>query len=581
MKCFAACTVVLALAAAQACAEPWTPRPALVDAVSRQGIDLSGPWHYASEVALPGDMRGTPTAILPSSWQTQDPALRHYNGMVWYQRDFAADPPPHRRAFLRFGAANYLACVYLNGRFLGQHEGGSTPFAFEVTALLHAGENTVTVGVDSRRMVDSVPPPRVDWDLYGGITRPVHLVYAPDVFIDDEWIRLSKDGRIAVTVRLDGAGATSQNVTVRIPALAFIVHGQTDAAGVFDAEVAAPPALKLWSPDDPVLYDVEIAAGDDRLRDCIGFRTIAVRGAQILLNGKSIFLRGISMHEEEFGANPTRDITPEAARALLSQAKALHANYVRFAHYPYSEIMLRLADEMGLLVWSEIPVYWTVNFSNPGTLALARHMLAEEIVRDRNRASIVIWSLGNETTPGAARDAFLATLASDARALDDTRLVSAALFARRGQADGHGQMVVDDPVIPDLDVMAVNTYLGWYTSDPLSTLPEISWASPFKKPLVLSEFGAGALAGFHDPLHERKFSEEFQADYYRQTLAMAAKIPFLRGLSPWILKDFRSPLRTDPVYQQGWNRKGLESETGRRKLAFAVLADYYRAVARK
>lgn len=580
MKRLLAC-MIFALAGAHVSAAPGMPQPLLVDADNRGGIELSGAWRYTVGISIPRQWSHAPVAILPSSWQTQDPALRHYNGIVWYQRNFAADPPPRRRAFLRFGAANYLARVYLNGRFLGQHEGGFTPFAFEVTALLHAGENTVTVGVDSRRTGDSLPPPRVDWDLYGGITRPVRLVYAPDVFIDDEWIRLSKDGRIAVTVRLDGAGATSQNVVVRIPALAFMVHGHTDAAGVFDAEVAAPPALKLWSPDDPALYDVEIAAGEDRLRDRIGFRTIAVRGAQILLNGKSIFLRGISMHEEEFGANPTRRMAPEAARALLSQAKALHANYVRLAHYPYSEIMLRLADEMGLLVWSEIPVYWTVNFSNPGTLALARHMLAEEIVRDRNRASIVIWSLGNETAPGAARNVFLRTLASDARALDDTRLLSAALFARREQMDGHAQMVVDDPVIPDLDVMAVNTYLGWYTSDPLSTLPEISWASPFKKPLVLSEFGAGALAGFHDPLDERKFSEEFQADYYRQTLAMAAKIPFLRGLSPWILKDFRSPLRTDPVYQQGWNRKGLESETGRRKLAFAVLADYYRAVARK
>ncbi len=577
MKSIAVCVCVLALVAAQAFATPGMPQPSLVDADNRAGIDLSGPWHYAPGAAPPHDWLGAPVAVLPSSWQTQSSALRHYNGIVWYQRNFAADPPAHARAFLRFGAANYLARVYLNGKYLGRHEGGFTPFAFEVTGILRKGENTVTVSVDSRRTPDSVPPPVVDWDLYGGMTRPVRVVFTPEIFVDDEWIRLAKDGRIAANVRLDGTHAAARTVTVRIPALGLTLQGQTGATGRFEAEAAAPPALKLWSPDDPALYDVEIAAGSDTLQDRIGFRTITVAGTQILLNGRPIFLRGVSMHEEEFGRDPTRAITPAAARALLSQAKALNANYVRLAHYPHSEVMVRTADEMGLLVWSEIPVYWHVNFSNPETLALARRMLAENIVRDRNRASIVIWSLGNETPPGAVRNAFLAALASDARALDDTRLVSAALLARGERVDGHTRMVVDDPAIADLDVMAVNTYLGWYSSDPLNSLPDVSWTSPFTKPLVFSEFGADALAGFHDPLHRRKFSEEFQADYFRQTLAMAAKIPLLRGLSPWILKDFRSPLRTDPVYQQGWNRKGLESETGRRKLAFAVLADTYRA----
>jgi beta-glucuronidase len=137
-------------------------------------------------------------------------------------------------------------------------------------------------------------------------------------------------------------------------------------------------------------------------------------------------------------------------------------------------------------------------------------------------------------------------------------------------------MTIDDPLIAHLDVMAANTYDGWYSSDPLASLPSIEWRSEYDKPLILSEFGAGALAGFHDPAGMHKFSEEFQAEYYRQTLAMADKIPFLRGMSPWILKDFRSPRRQHPVYQNGWNRKGLVSETGRRKLAFAVLAEYYR-----
>jgi beta-glucuronidase len=234
---------------------------------------------------------------------------------------------------------------------------------------------------------------------------------------------------------------------------------------------------------------------------------------------------------------------------------------------------------MGLIVWSEIPVYWRINFSNPATLAAARRMLAENVLRDRNRASIAFWSVGNETPLSDARNAFLATLAADVRALDDTRLVTAALLTSRLEAQGRVEMVIDDPLIAHLDVMAVNTYNGWYTPDPLASLPAIAWRSEHGKPLILSEFGADAQAGFSDPALERKFSEEFQAEFYRQTLAMSARIPFLRGLSPWILKDFRSPRRQHPIYQRGWNRKGLVSEAGVRKQAFAVLADYYRSLA--
>jgi beta-glucuronidase len=237
--------------------------------------------------------------------------------------------------------------------------------------------------------------------------------------------------------------------------------------------------------------------------------------------------------------------------------------------------MLRAADELGLLVWSEIPVYWQVDFAQPKTLEIARQMQRESIARDRNRASIILWSVGNETPVSDTRNAFLRSLVADARALDDSRLVTAALLsARKGEVQS-----IDDPLAGDLDVLSVNTYNGWYSADPLSSIPAMQWREPVAKPLIFSEFGADALAGYHDdPTNPHKFSEEFQAEYYRQTLAMASKVPFLRGLSPWLLKDFRSPRRQHPIYQQGWNRKGLESAAGTRKAAFDVLAEYYRAL---
>lgn len=585
--------------------------PILTRADRRDGQDLSGTWNYSIDPYRDGvagfhrgppgvghrryddsdvdavtrgdpkalyeyDMRRSPTATLPASWLTHAPEMRHYQGLVWYQRRFdTAALKPGQRAFLRFEAVNYTAKVYLNGQAVGEHEGGFTPFAFEVTALLRPGENQVTIGVDSTPALDGAPPPVTDWENYGGVTRPVRLVITPATFVDDAWVRLSRDGKtIAADVRLDGPAAAGQTVSVKVAGLAL--RGKAGADGVARLSIPAPKGLKRWAPGAPVLHDVRVEAGEDVLTDRVGLRTVEVRGGEILVNGKPVFLRGICLHEEELGENPARTITEAASRALLSEARdGLHANFVRLAHYPHSEVTARLADEMGLLVWSEIPIYWLVDFGNARTLALARGMLAESIRRDRNRASIVLWSVANETPVGDARNAFLGTLVDDVRALDDTRLVTAALLAARKTVDGHPEMSVDDPLAAKLDVLAVNTYAGWYGGDSLDAVATIRW-KPTDKPLVFSEFGADALAGFSDPALMRKFSEDFQARYYVQTLAMTANAPSLRGLSPWILKDFRAPRRQHPVYQQGWNRKGLISPTGQRKAAFSVLANHYR-----
>jgi beta-glucuronidase len=621
-RLIAAAMVCAAPAVAQQAAAP-TPlplatvdnSPLLVSADMRDGVDLSGSWHYSVDPFRAGlagfhgetpgesqqryldldvakamkddnramyefDLARSPITTLPSSWLTEAPELRYYQGLMWYQRTFPAPTTRKGRYFLRFGAANYSTYVYLNGKPVGRHEGGFTPFAFEVTKLLRAGDNQITVGVDSQATEATVPPPVTDWENYGGITRPIRLISTPDTYVDDAWVRLTRDGKLAVDAHLDGAQAGNHAIRLKIAALELDLAGTTDAKGDWRTTVAAPRALVRWSPEQPKLYDVTIASGDDEWRDRIGFRTIEVRGPDILLNGKPIFLRGISLHEEELGAEPTRAITPAAARALLSEIKdGLHGNYVRLAHYPHSEVMTRLADEMGIIVWSEVPVYWRVAWNNPDTLATARNMIAENIMRDRNRASIAIWSVANETPVTDARNTFLRTLVSDVRKLDDTRLVSAALLTERSQgANGKPIIAMADPLADALDVVAINTYFGWYTPDRLEDLASFSFRVPANKPLIFSEFGADAKAGFHDARGmPEKFSEEYQAEFYRKTLGMVDRIPTLRGMSPWILKDFRSPRRQNPEFQQGWNRKGLISETGQRKQAFGVLAGYYQS----
>lgn len=599
-----------AVAPGQTGADALRPTFLLTGAQSRDSQELSGQWTYSRDLYRTGltdingwvaksrmqryrdvdvaaeEARGTtdfyefdmdrgPLMTLPGAWNAATPALRYYDGLMWFQRKFKAAAPDGGRAFLRFEAVNYKAYVYLNGKEIGRHEGGFTPFVLEVTDALRAGDNRLTVGVDSTHDAQSIPTSITDWDLYGGITRPVRLIRTPATFIDDAMVTLKPDGRIAGEVRLQGARAANQAVTIAIGALATAT-ATTDAQGRAVFDIKAPARLERWSPDSPKLYDVRFTAAGDTVRDRVGFRTIAVKGNQILLNGKPVFLRGISLHEEEFGPNPARNMTEQASRALLTEIKhGLNGNYVRLSHYPHSETTVRLADEIGLLVWSEIPVYWTVDWENPAVLRKALAMQAETIYRDRNRAAVVLWSVGNETPVSPARTAFHGAMADNVRALDPTRLVSAALLVERSKENGEDVTIIKDPLVDKLDVLAVNTYAGWYGNDTLAALPTLKWKVPGERPLILSEFGADALAGYRND-GMKKFTEEYQAEYYRQTLKMAASIPTLRGLSPWILKDFQSPRREHPVFQNGWNRKGLVSETGVRKQAFGVLADYYR-----
>jgi len=332
--------------------------------------------------------------------------------------------------------------------------------------------------------------------------------------------------------------------------------------------------LTLWSPENPKLYDVMIEAETDQVRDQIGFRSIETKGTDILLNGRPIFLRGVCIHEEA-PVRGGRAYSQEDARKVLGWAKELGANFVRLAHYPHNEFMIREADRMGIMVWSEIPVYWTILWENPATLDNARNQLTEMITRDKNRAAVVIWSVANETPLNDARLSFLRKLVEHARSLDPTRLMSAAM--ERHYADPRTQLI-DDPLGEYLDVLGCNEYVGWYDG-----LPEkadgLEWKSKYQKPLVMSEFGGDALYGHHGGASER-WTEEYQENLYHHQLGMLKRIPFLRGTAPWILTDFRSPRRPLPKIQDYWNRKGLISSSGEKKKAFYVMQQYYRELSR-
>jgi beta-glucuronidase len=514
----------------------------------------------AGQLAVPGD------------WNTQRPELLFYEGAVWYKKDFDYTPKHGRRQFVWFGAANYHAIVFLNGKKLGEHVGGFTPFQFEVTGLLRDKGNSLIVMVDDERHAEGVPTLMTDWWNYGGLTRGVKLVDVADTFVEDYLVQLEKgsETRIAGWVRLNGP-RSQQPVTIRIPEAGISKSVTPDSNGYTQFTVDA--RLSLWSPESPKLYQVSIETGDERVADRIGFRSIQASGKTLLLNGQPLHLRGVSVHAES-PIHTARLFSEADARTLLTWAKETGCNFVRLPHYPHDEVMTRLADEMGLLVWSEVPVYWTIAWENPETLRNAERQVTEMISRDKNRSSVILWSVANETPLSEPRLKFLSTLAVLARELDSTRLVTAALETHRIDAN---TVMVDDPLGQYLDVVSCNEYIGWYDGMP-EKIDRTQWKVAFDKPFVLSEFGADAQAGRHGAAGER-WTEEFQADVYRRQVAMFQRIPFLSGTIAWVLVDFRSPRRPLAGIQDYFNRKGLFSDRGERKEAFYILRDYYRSLA--
>ena len=601
--------------------------PVIQNVNAYESLSLNGEWNYIVDVQEEGyydyrmnptpwgffrnakpqkpedlieyDFDKSPTMQIPGDWNTQDERLFFYEGTVWFKKSFIAEMRNEElvmrnddfteggnnglqgnhnssflishsslRVLLYFGAVNYDCRVWVNGKEAGHHVGGFTPFNYDVTEMLKEGENTVIVKVDNKRHAEDVPTLIFDWWNYGGITRDVKLVKVTPVYIEDYNVQMvSLEGRrLAFSARLSKAEA-GHTVTIDIPELKLKKAVTTDADGRVQMFAKFKP--QLWSPENPKLYQVNISLDNaTTITDEIGFRTIETRDKQILLNGQPIFLKGISIHDEKPNGGGRANST-EDARQLLTWAKELGCNFVRLAHYPHHEYMVREAERMGILVWSEIPVYWTIAWKNPATFANAKQQLTDMISRDHNRANIIIWSIANETPHSAERDDFLGRLAQYARTQDSTRLISMAM-----EVTGAANYVnrLNDNMNKYVDVVSFNQYIGWYRD--VNDAPKMTWEIPYNKPVIISEFGGGAKSGYHGAKNQR-WTEEFQENLYRENIAMIEKIDGLSGTTPWILKDFRSPRRVLPGIQDFYNRKGLVSDKGTKKKAFFVLKQWY------
>ena len=574
----------------------------------RNLLDLSGFWSFRLD---PNDIGHTSgwssgleearTIAVPASWNELYEDTRDYFGVAWYeQRFYAPQGWQGERVFVRIGSANYAATVWLNGAQVGEHQGGHLPFACDITGQVDwQGENRLLIRVDAELTPTRVPPgnvrggamggmmnsyPSANFDFfpYAGLQRPVVLFSQPMTAITD----------VTVVTDINGAdGIVTVHVEAECDTGVGAVHlsGQGrswTAALTFDKGQATAhlelSAARFWCPDDPYLYQLAVTLDDenatvDRYSLEIGIRTIAVRGTEILLNGKPIALTGFGRHED-FPIHGRGLNMPLLIRDF-SLLKWVGANSFRTSHYPYSEEQMMLADREGILVVDEIPAVGLFFEDGPEGVAArlkqCRQQLDELIRRDKNHASVIMWSVANEPLPphlmqrfaggdppplDPATTAFFAQLIDQARAQDATRPVT--LVGLHGCP--HEWLALSD-------VIFINRYFGWYVESGQleagfaaldAELDELFAA--LGKPIVLSEFGADTVAGMHSNPPEM-FSEEYQVAFLRGYLEVAARKEFVVGLHVWNFADFKTGQGIMRV--GGLNLKGVFTRERRPKMA--------------
>jgi len=572
----------------------------LINIAGRETESLNGKWNFAAdlydtcrrahwyksqrfssdgrEFPLDFDWEGWDRIKVPASWNLEKPELHYFEGSGVYTRTFRYIPKTKgERLLLRFEGSSYRTTVFLNGKIVGTHDGASTPFNADISDAVET-ENRIVVVADARRSPVRVPTDNTDWFNYGGIYRDIYLVRVPPVYIKDWFVRLAPDGTYS-TILADVTVASAVNdraqangtACLQIPGLS-IKQEIAIRDGKGEAKIPAKP--ELWSTDNPKLYDVSISFGSggatDTVNDRIGFREIKANGHEITLNGKKIFLSGVCVHEDHFILGKTT--TEEIIRQTIRDLKAMNGIYLRLAHYPHDARFARIADEEGVLLWEEVPVYWSVAFDNPDTYADAENQLSELVLRDRNRASVIIWSVGNENADIDSRLAFMSKLAQKAKALDSSRLVSAACLIN------HEKLLIQDRLADFLDVIGINEYYGWYSPN-FDHLPKILANSNPGKPVLVCEFGADARLGQRGSVDEL-WTEDKQKQLYEQQVETFKKCQYIAGTTPWILYDFRCPRRLNR-YQEGFNRKGLiDAERKAKKPAFYVMQKFYEEMKR-
>jgi beta-glucuronidase len=558
----------------------------------RSEISLNGFWKFSKDETNDGETKGWQQAIpaqyeiaIPASWNEQHQDLTHFFETGWYEKEVII-PKIYKgnRLFLRVGAANYYSRVWVNGELMGEHEGGHLPFSFDVTDNIDwDGMNKITISVDVRIKPDSLPAgeveheqiiqkngykgqfPRNYYDFfpYGGINRPVSLVVVSKTFIDDVSIQtniVGEAGEINFTIKLNQPFAGKVTVKVEDVEQNLYMYDDESITGKITIKDA-----KLWSMENPHLYsmqfgltkeDVEI----DQYILKVGIRTIEIEGSQLLLNGEPIFMRGVGLHEDF--AVLGKGMHPALIVKDMNLLNWLGGNSIRTSHYPYSDEFLNYCDENGILVIGETPfVGFVESHYNIDMEVKAKRVITEMINRDKNHPSIIAWSLANEgNTFVPSADSFYKALYDHAKEMDNSRPITIVNCLD----------VEEDVALKHYDFVCLNRYYGWYTqpglldeacellSEKLDRCYEI-----FGKPVMVTEFGADAIAGMHmDP--PELFSEEYQAEMVTRQYQIIESKPYTIGAHVWVLSDFKTSQNPKRVIL---NRKGLFTRERQPKLA--------------
>ncbi|MDA8543845.1 hypothetical protein N9K79_01455, partial [Gammaproteobacteria bacterium] len=617
---------------------------------SRQIINLNGEWSYIvdpmnnglPESSFFGGFPKNKTQItgmelieynfetakkiqIPGAWNAADEKLLFYRGSVWLYKKFQYMPKEESLTHLYIEGSNFTTRVFINGLIVGKFEGGYVPFNFEISEHLKEGENILLVQTDNTLNESSVPTQKTDWWPWGGIIGDVYIVETPKQFIQNAYLQLNPDNFSEALFKLKmNHPSSGHNIKLEIPELKFTAKYQTNSFGVIEENIKINP--QLWSPENPKLYEVIISSNTETISDLIGFRSIQTQGQKIFLNNREIRFKGIAMHSEPIGISGPAFST-EHFEKLLATAQDLNVNFIRAAHYPYTRHLAKVADQMGLMLWEEVPVYWNIDWDNPETLKIAKNQISRLVQRDQNRSSVVVWSVANETPLSSSRMKFLQSLLSEIEINDASRLTTAALLsgsekqfrslalvlalqgAKANWVEPQEKAIfsaildqanitiedelsfslsIDDPLGESIDLISYNEYFGWYYvtffTDQMmisegtlrrlmfEVMPTIKITSSFDKPIHISEFGAGAKYGNRT---NKIWSEEYQAKLYQHQLEMLSNNSQIQGISPWVLKDFRAMLRPLAGIQDFYNRKGLIDENGNKKEAFKVLSDFY------
>ena len=565
-------------------------------------VSLDGIWDFAlgdenlDTACLTMPLKEAERLSVPASYNDQkvDIRFRDHYGWAYYQRRFSVPDMQDCRLVLRFGAVTHNAAVYLNGIEIARHTGGFLPFEAEIDSALLKGSNLLSVAVDNRINYGTLPVgneenysmfgsgapdyesvrktnikpqnyPNFDFFNYCGINRPVKLYTTPREYIKDVAVTTEiaeNQATVRVYAELSGDGEAQVSI--------LDAAGNEVARGAAGEDIAVKKPI-LWQPNKAYLYTAKVTYKNDCYYQKFGIRSIEIKGDKFLINGAPFYFKGFGKHEDSEVHG--RGIDEALNVKDISLMKWIGANSFRTSHYPYSEEMLSLCDEEGIVVIAETPAVGLNSKSYKNTIETHRQVISDMISRDKNHPSIVMWSLANEpNTEDDEAYGYFMPLYEHAHSLDPQGRPVTVVACNNNY--------VKDKVAPAMDVICVNRYYGWYIfpgnldAAQQATRAELEYFAAFGKPLMITEYGADAVGGIHSAV-PNMFSEEFQAEYYKAINAVLDEYGFVIGEHAWNFADFQTVQGT---MRADGNKKGVFTRDRRPKLAAHYLKERWHKI---